>query len=80
MSAQHPFSGFNFGIDTRLLATDSVVLDERDVQTAIYAIEAERQQGDLPKQGDVLNGLRYGIVLSAALWVSLLLGGFLLFT
>ena len=80
MSAQHPFSGFNFGIDSRLLATDSVVLDERDVQRAIYAIESQSKQGDLPKQGDALDGLRYGIVLSAALWVTLLLGGFLLFT
>jgi tetrahydromethanopterin S-methyltransferase subunit E len=73
MPAQRTSRGFNFGIDTQLLATDSVVLHEADVRAAIHAIEDEA------KQGDVLAGLRYGIVMSAVLWVALLFGGFLAF-
>jgi hypothetical protein len=73
MSAERPSRGFNFGFDNQLLATDSVVLQEREVIAAINAVEAEA------KQGDVLDGLRYGILLSALLWAAILLSGFLWF-
>jgi hypothetical protein len=73
MSAHRPYTGFQFGFDNQLLATDSVVLQEREVTAAINAVEAES------KQGDVLDGLRYGILFSAVLWAAILLSGFLLF-
>jgi hypothetical protein len=73
MSAYRPSRGFNFGLDKQLLATDSVVLHERDVTAAINAVEADS------KQGDVLDGLRYGMLFSAVLWAAILLSGFLLF-
>lgn len=73
MSPHRPNTSFNFGFDNQLLATDSVVLHEREVTAAINAVEAEA------KQGDVLDGLRYGILFSAVLWAAILLSGFLLF-
>ncbi len=67
------FNAFAFGIDTQVLATDSVVLREQDVTAAIKAVE------ESAAQGDVLDGLRYAVVLSAVLWVAIIVGGFFLF-
>ena len=73
MDARQTFEAYAFGLDTQVLATDSVILRERDVTAAINAVHDE------PEGGDVLRGLRYGLLFSAILWAALVAGGLLLF-
>ena len=57
----------HLGIPNDLLVTDSVVLDEEAVAEALAADET-----DAPR-GDVIVGLKYGLIMGAHIWAVIIL-------
>ncbi len=56
-----------------LLVTDSVVLDEEFVAKALAANET-----DAPR-GDVIDGLKYGVIISICIWAVIFLTAYFVF-
>ena len=61
------------GLPNDLLVTDSVVLDEESVAKALAADET-----DSPR-GDVIDGLKYGLIMSTCIWAVIFLTAYFVF-
>ena len=63
----------HLGLPNDLLVTDSVVLDEEAVARTLAADET-----DMPR-GDVLDGLKYGLIMSICIWAVIFLTAYFVF-
>jgi hypothetical protein len=73
MAMPRPRITSHIGLPYDLLVTDSVVLDEEAVAETLAADET-----DAPR-GDVIDGVKYGLIFSTCIWAVIFLTAYFVF-